>query len=262
MPRVELTDTALYYEVHGDGDAVILIHGLGSSSQDWELQTPVFSQSFKIITLDLRGHGRSAKTQGPYTMVNFAEDTAGLIQTLGINSVDVVGISLGGMVGFQLALDFPGLVKSLVVVNSVPDLVPRTLKDRLGFIQRLLIVKLMGMEKMGVVLADRFLPGPEHHALRELFIQRWSENHKPSYLASMRAAYGWSVRERLGEIRCPTLVIGSDGDYFPSEEKQVYTRLIPNARLEVVENSRHALPAEKPDEFNQIVLRFLSGNRS
>ena len=93
--------------------------------------------------------------------------------------------------------------------------------------------------------------------MREIFVQRWAKNHKPSYLASLKAAFGWSVLDRLGEIKAPTLVIGAEGDYFSNEEKERYTRLIPNAELAIVENSRHALPAEKPEEFNQTVLSFL-----
>lgn len=257
MPIVELTDNSLYYEVYGEGDPLILIHGLGSSCRDWELQIPSFSERFQTIALDLRGHGRSAKPPGPYSIQLFANDVAGLIRALRLFAVHVVGISLGGMVAFQLALDFPELVQSLVIVNSTPELVARNWKDRIGFLQRLLIVNLMGMEKMGEVLAERFLPDPEHKTLRSLFIQRWSENHKPSYLAAMRAAHGWSVTDRLGEIHSPTLVVAADGDYFPLEAKQEYSRLIPNARLKVIEDSRHALPAEKPDEFNQAVLGFL-----
>jgi pimeloyl-ACP methyl ester carboxylesterase len=74
----------------------------------------------------------------------------------------------------------------------------------------------------------------------------------------LKAAYGWSVRDRLGEIEAPTLVVGAEGDYFPTAEKQTYTALIPSAALAVVPDSRHALPAEKPAEFNQLVLDFFS----
>jgi 3-oxoadipate enol-lactonase len=161
------------------------------------------------------------------------------------------------MVAFQLALDFPHLVKKLVIVNSVPELVPRGIGDLLNYWQRLIIIRLMGMEKMGRVLAERFFTDPDQESLKEIFTRRWTENHKPSYRAALKATYGWSVRERLGEIQAPTLVLGADGDYFPTSAKEAYTALIPGARLVVVENSRHALPAEKPAEFNRVVLDFL-----
>ena len=221
------------------------------------MQLPQFSRHFQVINIDLRGHGRSGKPPGPYSIPLFAEDTIQLIRALEISSVHILGISLGGMVAFQLALDFPDLVRSLVIVNSVPELIAHNFKDRTDYWKRLLIVRLFGLEKMGQVLAERFFIEPEQGGLREIFVRRWAANHKPSYLASLKAVFGWSVRERLGEIQAPSLVIGAEGDYFSNEEKKQYTQLMPNAELVIVENSRHALPAEKPIEFNDIVEEFL-----
>lgn len=261
MPFIQHGEIDLFYQVYGQGEPLVLIHGLGSSIRDWELQTPAFSENYQVIPIDLRGHGRSDKPAGPYSMAMFADDIARLIRRLGLGPVSVLGISLGGMVAFQLALDFPDLVRNLIVVNSTPDMVPTTWRERASIWQRFLIVRLFGLEKMGRVLAERFLPRDDQAELRKIFIQRWSENHQKAYLAAMKAVVGWSVRERLGEIRCPTLVIGSDGDYFPVSDKQAYTALIPGARLVIVEDSRHALPAEKPAEFNQIVLDYLVHQR-
>jgi len=257
MPYFETGEIKIHYQIHGQGDPLLLIHGLGSSGRDWEMQLDSFSRHFQIVIIDLRGHGRSDKPPGPYSMPCFAADAAGLLQALNASPTHVLGISLGGMVAFQMALDFPDLIRKLVIVNSVPDLVPRGIGDVLGFWQRLLIIRLLGMEKMGRALAKRFFTEPEQEPLQEVFIKRWSENHIPAYRASLKAAYGWSVQDRLGEISAPTLVVGADGDYFPTQDKEAYTALIPEARLEVIENSKHALPVERPEVFNQTVLRFL-----
>ena len=125
--------------------------------------------------------------------------------------------------------------------------------------QRLLIVRLMGMRKMGEVLGDRFFPEPEQQPLRQIFADRWAENDKPAYLETMKGVFGWSVANQLSEIRSPTLVLGSDGDYFPAEEKQAYVKRIPGAKLTLIENTRHGLPAEKPGVFNTAVAEFLAG---
>lgn len=259
MPYFDSNEIKIHYEIAGSGEPLLLIHGLGSSCQDWEMQVDHFARYFQVITLDLRGHGKTSKTTGPYSMALFAEDSAHLLESLDCGPVNIMGISLGGMVAFQMALDHPRLIKKLVIVNSVPELVPRGLKDLLGYWQRLLIVRVLGMRRMGQVLADRFFSEPDQEAIKEVFVQRWSENHVPSYLAALKAAYGWSIKERLGEIRVPTLVIGADGDYFPTADKEAYTAMIPGARLVVIENSKHALPAEKPEEFNQVVENFLIG---
>jgi len=257
MPYMKLGDIEVYFETHGQGDPLLLIHGLGSSSRDWEMQTPVFSRQFHTITVDLRGHGQSSKPPGPYSIPLFAQDTAKFIRSLNLSPAHILGISLGGMVAFQLALDYPEVVRSLVIVNSVPELIAHNVKDRISYWQRLLIVNLFGLEKMGGVLAERFFSEPEQEGLRQIFTNRWAENHKPSYLASLKAAFGWSVKDRLGEIKARTLLIGAEGDYFPHSEKERYARLIPNADILMVENARHALPAEKPEVFNHLVESFL-----
>ena len=258
MPIVDIDNTQLNYQIVGDGDPLLLLHGLGSSSQDWDLQMDDFSRHFQVILVDLRGHGKSGKPPGPYSIPLFAEDIASLIIELGCSPAHVLGISLGGMVAFQMAISFPEVVKSLIIVNSTPELVPKTLKDRFGIWQRLLIVRFMGMRKMGEVLGNRFLPEPDQAELREVFIDHWAENHKPSYLESMKAVVGWSVLDQLNEIKAPTLVLGAEGDYFSIEDKKAYTKQISGAKLQIIKNTRHALPAEKPKVFNQSVIDFLS----
>jgi pimeloyl-ACP methyl ester carboxylesterase len=257
MAYLKTDDLTLYYESHGRGDALLLLHGLGSSSQDWGYQVPAFAEHYQVLCPDLRGHGRSEKVPGPYSMTGFAEDISGLITQINLAPAHILGISLGGMVAFQLALDYPTLVRSLILVNTAPEVVPRNLRDRLTIWQRLLIVRFLGMKRMGHVLGKRFFPEDEQISLRELFVQRWAANHKASYLEALKSIFGWSVTGRLGEISCPTLVVGAEFDYFPLKEKESYTGLIPGARFSVINGARHALPAEKPQEFNDLVLEFL-----
>ena len=259
MPIIKLDDIELYYEIHGEGEPLLMIHGLGSSSRDWELQVGFFSQQYRVIVFDVRGHGKSGKPLGPYSIPLFAADTAKLLQGLNACPAHILGISMGGMIAFQLGIDFPVLVKSLVIVNTTPELIARTLRERWHIWQRLLIVRLFGMRKMGEVLGGRFFPEPEQAPIRTIFADRWAENDKPAYLEVMKGIFGWSVVERLSEIRSPTLVLGSDGDYFPTGEKEAYVKRIPGANLVIVEDSRHALPAEKPGVFNAVVAEFLMG---
>ena len=112
----------------GSGTPVLLIHGLGSSIADWYLQMDDFSADHEVICCDLRGHGDSAKAAGPYSMEMLTEDVSELISALGRGPMHVVGISLGGMLGLQLALDHPEQVRSLTVVNSAPEVTIRTIR--------------------------------------------------------------------------------------------------------------------------------------
>ena len=257
MPQKLIRDININYEIIGDGQPLLFIHGLGSSLRDWEDQVPVFSKKFKVITLDLRGHGQTDKPKGPYSISMFAEDIAELIKSLKVDPVHVVGISLGGAIGFHLAIDHPDITKSLVVVNMSASVPIKTLKEKQMFFLRVLIVKMMGMRKMGKVLAKRLFIKPEQEELRERMASRWAENDKKAYLSSLKTLKNWSVLERLREIKCPTLVVSSDEDYTPLSAKEEYTAMIPNAKLVVIEDARHAVSVEKPEEFNTILMDFL-----
>jgi pimeloyl-ACP methyl ester carboxylesterase len=257
MPIEIINNIKINYRVTGEGDPLLLIHGLGSSGRDWELQAGYFARHYRVITYDLRGHGQSSKAPGPYSVELFAEDTAKMLQKIDLPPAHVLGISLGGMVAFQLTLSFPQLVRSLIIVNSTPELIPRGIKDHLWILQRNLIVRLFGLRKIGQVLGYHFFPHDHQKGLRDIFIDRWGENHKRSYLEAMRAIYNWSVLDQLDKISIPTLVVGADGDYFPTADKEAYTLRIPGAELVIIDDARHALPAEKPAEFNQAVERFL-----
>jgi pimeloyl-ACP methyl ester carboxylesterase len=137
MPKLTVQDIELYSEVSGQGQPLLFIHGLGSSTRDWERQAAFFSRHHQVITFDLRGHGKSDKSPGPYSIQLFAADTAALIGSLGIGKTHVVGLSLRGVIAFQLALETPALVSSMVIVNSGPEFIVRTLKQRLGLFRRL-----------------------------------------------------------------------------------------------------------------------------
>ena len=95
MPTLQLNDIGLYYEIIGEGAPLLFIHGLGSSIRDWEPQVDFFAERYKVILFDVRGHGKSSKPPGPYSIPQFAADTANLLEKLEVAPVHVVGISMG-----------------------------------------------------------------------------------------------------------------------------------------------------------------------
>jgi 3-oxoadipate enol-lactonase len=259
MPKLKIADIHLYYETAGRGQPVLFLHGLGSSSRDWESQVRVCSKHYQTMTVDLRGHGQSDKPRGAaYGIPLFASDTAALLQALGLGPAHVVGLSMGGMVAFQLALNSPQQVKSLVIVNSQPELKLRTWQERMNGLTRLLIIKLLGMRKMGQVLSKKLFPEASQVDLRAAFIARWADNDARAYYRTLKSLIGWSVAERLSEISCRTLVIGAGQDYTSTAFKQGYVDQMPNATLVTIQNARHFLPLERPDAFNQVLMEFLS----
>ncbi len=252
-------DATLYYEVHGEGTPVVLIHGLGSSALDWEYQLPAL-QRYKVIAIDLRGHGRSSRAPVPISMPLFAGDIAALLRHLDIAAAHIVGLSLGGGIAFQFALDHPQAVKSLVIVNSGPHAVLETFAARFVIRLRFVIIRLFGLPKLAKVVAKKLFPKPEHAQKMQVFVERFGGNDVDSYRASLRALLGWTVQDRLGEIIAPTLVLAADQDYTPVSWKEEYVGRMPRATLRVIADSRHALPIENPQPFNAALVEFLDAH--
>ncbi len=249
----------LYCQVSGQGPALLLLHGLGSSSRDWELQVPSFSEHFTVLAPDLRGHGNSPAAGSVNSIPLMATDVAGLLDSNGFSKAAIIGLSMGGMVAMQLALDQPGLVDRLVLVNCSAEVPLDTIRKRIQYWQRRLALSLFGMRGVGILLAPRLFPHPHQADLRRTFKQRWRLNNRQNYRKAMDAVVSWSAVERLWEIRCPTLVVSAEHDYLPLALKVALANGIPGARLALVSGSHHGLSVEYPRVFNRLALDFLVG---
>ncbi|XXF78687.1 alpha/beta hydrolase [Myxococcaceae bacterium GXIMD 01537] len=257
MPTLQLNDFTLHYEEAGAGEPVLLLHGLGSSGQDWEYVAPRLASHHRVLMPDARGHGRSGRPPGEYGVPLFARDVAALCDALGLERVHVVGFSMGGMMGLQLAVDRPDLVRGLTVINCTADLVPSTLKLKFAFALRMGVLRLLGPQGMAKVLAPKLFPKPEQEALRRKALESIGANEPDAYLRATRGLRGWSVRARLHEVVCPVLVLASDGDYTPLSAKQDYVAHLDEARLQVVRDSCHAAPMDQPEQVIDAVEPFL-----
>ena len=212
---------------------------------------------YKLILLDLRGHGRSERPKGSYSMVGFAEDVLALLDHLQLEKVHLVGISMGGMVAFQIAVEHSQRLLSLTIVNSSPEVKIHNLSSAIQIGKRWLFSRLLSMDSIGRMISNLLFPKPEQKAMREKVIERWRFNDKRAYLASLDAIIGWGVRDQLSRITCPVLVICADQDYTPVAEKEAYVAELPKAKLQVISDSRHATPIDQAQRFNQCLLDFL-----
>ena len=255
MQTVVVGDTKLAYEVAGAGVPVLLLHGAGGSRGAWSLQVPALSKRYQVVSVDLRGHGESSVTPAPCSMTALAADLAGLQKALSLGPCHVVGHSLGGMVGLQLALDFPQGVKSLAVVNSTA--LGQGLWVR-SFLVRSFI-RLAGMPAFARANAKLHLPEPGQLALRQRFIETMGACPAAGYLAAQSAIDGFDVRARLGEIGCPVLVVHSDQDVIPLEDKSLIAGTVARGQLETIEHSRHIVVWDQPERLNAVLLSFLDG---
>lgn len=262
MPYLRVDDIQMYVEEAGAGPSLLLVHGLGSSARDWFKQVEAFEDDFRVITCDLRGHGRSDKPPGPYSMEQFARDVAVMLRKLDAAPAHVVGLSMGGMIAMQLAADAPALVRSLVVINSAVDVRLKTWRDVWFYASRRSAVKALGMERVGKIIANRLFVEPDQEEIRREFVRRWATNDEDAYVASIDAIMGWSVLDRLPSISVPTLFVSSDEDYTPVASKNRAAARMPDAELAVIDDARHAAPVERPDEINAVLRRFLTTGTS
>lgn len=256
MGVVRVEGARLYYQSAGAGRPLLLLHGLGSNSHDWEFQIPEFARHFHVIAPDLRGHGASARTGG-YSVERFAADTWQLLDQLGVPQADVLGYSMGGAVAMQMALDRPGGVHRLVLSNTLPSFRTDTLAKRWQLWSRLFLMGWLGPRRLSEVMSRRLYPRPDQAALRERVARRNAENDRNVYLETVRALTRWSVADRLDRLRLPVLVLSAEHDYFLRHETDAFVAALPDARAVHFPGTRHGLPLELPEPFNRAVLEFL-----
>jgi pimeloyl-ACP methyl ester carboxylesterase len=185
-------------------------------------------------------------------------DAAALLDHLNLPAAALVGLSMGGMIAFQMAVDAPERVTSMVIINSGPYVPSSSLKDRLAILQRLVLFRVMSMRRIGEVIGKRLFPEPEQGDLREMFAARWAENDKRAYMNATLGLVGWSVLDRVPSCRIPTLVLTGDLDYSPLALKEAYAAQMPHADLVVLKGARHAMNLDRAEEVNAALEAFLA----
>ena len=255
---VDAGKAKLFVQQSGEGEPLILIHGLGMSSALWINQMPVFSQRFHTVAVDLRGFGRSSRPDGPgdYAIDIHAEDIAVLIERLELVRCHVLGTSMGGFIGQALALARPSLCRSLVLCHTAPRMsIPSDVLAR-----RVEALRSMPLEEYAEIVVEQACSVDASQELRTWVAGLIARNDKTVYTRVMTEGLrDFDVSAELGSINIPTLVITGEHDQvLPKEGGEELSRLIPGARLVEIEGVGHLGYAERPAQFNDAVLSFLS----
>jgi 3-oxoadipate enol-lactonase len=249
-----------YYDLNSGGaPIVILLHGLGATGDSWQLQLPALLESgYRILAPDMRGFGKSSYPEGPNSPRIMAEDVANFLNRLEVTSVYVVGISMGGTIALQFALEHPSMVDSLLLVNTFARLRPRKISYWLFYSIRFLLIQVLGIPYQARFVAKRLFPYPEQELLRETFYNQIIQANPAGYRSTIKSFVNFNVTDRLCEIQSPTLVVTGDEDTVvpPKTQKELADK-IPNADQVVINNTGHAVIVEKPEEFNHVMLGFL-----
>lgn len=264
MPYCETNNIRLYYEVAGDGPDLLLISGLGGGTWSWFGQTPFFSKSFRVISVDNRGVGQSSMPPGPYRMDQFAVDLLGVLDHLRVSTTYVMGLSMGGMIAQELALVAEDRIRALVLgcthcggkerIAPDPQLLAQFVNNE-GLSQEQMIDK-----NLPFFFSRRFLAEhPEPVALyREA--QLSAPLQPPhAFLSQVEAIRTFACCERLGRLTIPTLVVTGTADALvPPRNAVILAGLIPDARLMEIPGAGHALHVECRDQLNTLAHRFFT----
>ena len=262
MPYAKVNDINMYYEIHGEGESCVFIHGAGGNTKMWEGLVPIFSAEYKLVIFDPRGAGQSDKPDIPYTMEMMADDLAGLLDIIGIESAHLRGTSMGGMIALQYVLRYPERVRSLILDRTscgghIASMISEEQKHIFdSFLQEKLTVSEMLRELLLISVSEEFLENNPDYL-------KWfapvTDNPLPSHVwrSLIQAQFDHDVYNRLPEIKVPTLVMHGELDrVIPAENAKVLASRIPGAELVIFENAGHACveAGTKPEET---VLDFL-----
>ena len=264
MPKVKVNDVQIYYELHGDGFPLVMINGLGGHVYTWNPDhIRELSKRFKLVLFDNRGAGRTDLSDKEYSIKLFADDTAGLMNVLGIPRAHVFGISMGGMIAQELVLDYPEKVEKLVLcstscggakaVQPSMDVVQLLMADRSALSPE----EIVRMDIPTILTEDFIRNNPD---FVELHIQRTVKAplSEEAFMRQVSALMSFDTYDKLSKIKAPTLILQGKRDILvPPENGSILAEAIPNAKLVYFENSAHIL-AEEMEKVPQVIMNFLA----
>ena len=252
----------LYYERQGQGEPLLLVHGLLFSAESWRDQLDSLAALYDVIAVDLRGQHRSETTSdlAGYDLWNQTEDLHGLISALGVAPVHYAGLSMGGMIGMRLAIRHPADLRDLVLLDTSargedPEKIERYEAMRqvikMGEIDRVLPAL------PPVFFADAYVT--EHPERVEAWFESLRQGNAAGFAMASRAVdYRDDIAEQIHQIRLPTLVIhGGEDVPIPLAEAELIAAGIPGARLELVEGAGHQSNMDHPEEVTRLIRDFL-----
>lgn len=258
VARVELDAVRLALRQFGAGPPLLLLHGLGSSGDDWAFQIGPLAEHYRLIVPDLRGCGRSGTPDGGYTIEQFAADGWQLLDRLGIAHCAIAGFSMGGAVALEMALQRPTAVGNLVLINSLPSYRIDHWRKGLEYYLQVALVRLVGMRRTAQMVATRLFPHAHQHPMRQRVIDVIGASDPAPYLRCARALADWCAAERIDLLKARTLMIAGEHDYTALDEKRTWAARL-SAQLLVVEGSRHGTPFDAIRASNDAILGFLAG---
>jgi len=259
MPFAENDGVKIYWEELGQGAPLLLIMGLGWASYLWHRTRPVVAQRYRTITLDNRGVGRSDVPEGPYPIAVMASDAAAVLDAAGVESAHIFGISMGGMIAQEFALQYPGRVRSLILGCTTPG-GPDSVRAEPEVLQ-ILMTRHENPEEAAKAIGPYIydVNTPRERIEEDMVIRRKWFPTADAYFAQLQGILVWEAYSRLAQIAAPALAIHGDSDKLvPPANGNLLAARIPGAKLEIIPHCSHILTTDQPAIVHKLVLDFLS----
>ena len=243
---VDIGELKIWYDEQGAGEPLVLLHGGISTNETWAGQMQDFSAHFRVIAPERRGHGHTPDVEGPLSYDVMAADTISFLDGVVGGPAHLVGWSDGGIVGLLVAMARPDLVRKLVAISANFDTsggVPDAMEG--------LTSMTANSDDLAVFRTSYEAASPD------------GPGHWPVVFAKFQQMISTQPNitvEQLGRITAPTLVLAGDDDMITLEHTSALFRAIPNSELAVVPGTSHALPMEKPELVNRLILDFLQND--
>ncbi|HSR11519.1 MAG TPA: alpha/beta hydrolase [Thermodesulfobacteriota bacterium] len=259
MPKIRVADIEINYQEEGQGFPLVLVHGLNGDLTGWALVSPYFSREYRVIAPDVRGHGGTSKPDQPYSVKGFSQDLYGFMRGLDLSRVHLLGLSMGGAIAQQFALDHPEMIRSLILVSTFSAIEGRAqqaflcLKDALkrgGY-------PAFFDEVVALAFTPEYIashPGP----IAELKEKRIRINSPAAIGRAADACKAFNVKKEISRIAAPTLVVSGREDVFtPIDLAQHIHESIRGSEWKIIDGVGHNVYIEKPAELAGAVLDFL-----
>jgi pimeloyl-ACP methyl ester carboxylesterase len=259
VPIAEANGQRLYYEVHGEGEPLLCVMGLGGDHTAWILQVAEWSKTRRVVVFDNRDVGQSSYADGPYEVSDMAADALALADVLGLLSFDLVGISLGGAIAQEIALAAPGRVRTATIGVSYAasgNWGAHRAKVLGGIVRGMTREERVELVLM-LVYSEIVFANPNFtDAARAAMLGNPHPQEPEAFIRQLEAGSRHDARSRLGELSLPVQVIGAMRDVMiPPQASPELAGLIPGARLTMLECG-HLVNVEAAQEFNRLVLDF------
>jgi 3-oxoadipate enol-lactonase len=248
---------SIAYRTDGEGEPLVLVHGVGGGSENWDGVVAALPARFRCIRLDLSGHGRSGLIAAPCTVQELARDVTDVMDEFGVRTASIAGFSLGGLIAQAIALETPARVSKLALIATVAG---RTPEEQARSAARIEVVREKGLAFIAAGnrefwFSDDFRRA--HPEIVEARVQQFMACDPASYLHAFAVFAKGDLADRLAEIRKPTLVVA--GEFDPAATARMARLMhekIAGSRLEILAGMRHAVLIECPERVAGLLAEF------